>query len=110
MIVLNIGHNPGFKVDFIKPVKRLIDLSKKYNIKLVISLEANSIELIHPLLLERHEKLRELAQRNGIKVLDFHRYINSNPQKDSGILWWDSVHLTDWGHQVAAEFFVEKLF
>ena len=51
--------------------------------------------------------LRDLALEKKIELWDLAQYMES--EKDSGLLWWDIVHLTSLGQKRAAAWLTQKL-
>ncbi|MCW3126897.1 MAG: hypothetical protein JWO03_2555 [Bacteroidetes bacterium] len=49
----------------------------------------------------KHLIMRSVASANDIACIEMQSHIDS--RYDSGYLWWDWVHLTDYGHQVFAD-------
>ncbi|GAB4011759.1 MAG: hypothetical protein Fur0010_06700 [Bdellovibrio sp.] len=49
-----------------------------------------------------HRRTDLFAKDKGVTLVDLHNHLNY--QKMIGQLWWDKVHLTDYGNEVAAEY------
>ena len=45
-----------------------------------------------------------VVESRGVPVIDMHSYLRD--KYDEGFLWWDSVHLADFGQDL----FAEKLY
>jgi lysophospholipase L1-like esterase len=71
--------------------------------RVVFVLEANSPEA-QDSLASRHAIMRETAAREQVGLADLHGHLGSASLRDSGILWWDRVHLTAWGQELAGRF------
>ena len=81
-------------------LEKFVELNRERNIRTVFVLEANSPETFSKRLLENHEIIKAVAERNDLAVIDLHGALLE--AADDGQLWWDSVHLTDYGQQRAA--------
>jgi lysophospholipase L1-like esterase len=51
--------------------------------------------------LSSHEQMRAVANAHGVPVVELHRYVHEN--RGRGLLWWDYVHPTSFGHKLIAE-------
>ena len=49
----------------------------------------------------KHEVMRRVGIAQNVPVIDMHAYLSK--KYDDGYLWWDFVHLTDFGQQLVAE-------
>ncbi len=109
LLVVNLGHNDRDLTLFRTSLKNLLDLNAKLNIKTVFIKEPNTIELNSNPLLERHQILEELSQLHHLKIFDLNAYLASGPVYDSGLIWWDIVHLDQAGHNATAKWLTELL-
>ncbi len=101
IVFVNLATNDdGNDVPFKKNLQQIIDLNKKQGISTVLLLEANSDELAPdgPYL---HSAMVEIAEKNNIQYYNLHTYLKE--KKQSGIIWWDFVHPTSYGHQLISE-------
>jgi hypothetical protein len=53
--------------------------------------------------------VRNVAGEFDAPVFDLYSYLNSDDVYDSGFLWWDSVHLSSYGQDLAAQWLALKL-
>lgn len=60
-------------------------------------------------LLRNHAAMQSVGDEMGVSVWDLHDYLASDAVYDSGILWWDEVHLTSYGHRLAGEWLAERM-
>ena len=104
LVVINLSNNDAYQQDFGKNLQEFVDINKEKNIETIFFLEANSPEK-SPSELIGHHIMREVAQKNNIKYFDIHSYLMDNIQ--SGIIWWDQVHMTSYGHKLVADFFYD---
>jgi lysophospholipase L1-like esterase len=104
--VVILSYNDRDEKVFSKNLQNFIDLNRSLNIRTIFVLEANSIEINQgspPL----HKAMRAIGENNGIAVVDLHSFLVEN--YDQGFLWWDCVHLTNFGQQLAAECLFDAL-
>lgn len=92
--------------DFALSLEQFYRLSQSRGIKIVFILEANTIEYA-PNELPKHKIMRQVADKHNIPLLDLHQELKK--KYDYGILWWDIVHLTSFGHELAADFIYHEL-
>jgi lysophospholipase L1-like esterase len=101
LVVVNLASNDEDGSVLAANVESLLQLNKTRGIRTLVSLEANATEGDNEALRERHEKLRAVAQAADVPVVDLHGCLET--RADSGFLWWDFVHLTDFGQKLAAD-------
>lgn len=100
---LNIAHNDeiyGVLNNYSSQVERFISLSKEHGVQAVLIKEAVSSEL-KPSGLNSHTILEKVSKEHQIPLLDAHTCMTK--KAGSGLLWWDQIHPTNYGHQVLAE-------
>lgn len=101
LVVVNVASNDTDAGDLAANVAALLQLNNVRGIRTLVSLEANTTEVDNQALRERHEKLRAVAQTAEVPVVDLHGCLEQ--QADTGFLWWDFVHLTDFGQKQASD-------
>ena len=106
IVVIILSNNDSDPDEFYNNSIRFADLNISKGIKTLFVLEANSIE-VTPGELRLHKFLKQVGQEKDIPILDLHSYLAQN--YDKGFLWWDSVHLTSFGQELAADFLFEKI-
>ncbi len=107
MVVLNVSSNDKGNSHFAKPLRRLVRMSLEAGASVVFVLEANSLESLTRGLTARHAEMTEVASAFDLPVIDMHGYLASI--RYAGFLWWDHVHLTDFGQRLMAERLLEEL-
>jgi lysophospholipase L1-like esterase len=109
LVVINLSNNDlsnNFKIQIQKFIK--INLMNK--IKTVFLKEANYYEAGSRLmLLKNHQILNELASQNDIPILDLHEYLKNTKLLNSGIVWWDIVHLSSYGQNLVANWLAPQI-
>lgn len=108
-IVINLSNNDPDPDEFRKGLNELLLWSQQRSDKIVIVKEANSPEFETNFLKERHKVVGELAMKYRCKVVETDDTIASQDVFRSGHIWWDFVHLTDWGQQLLAQDIVKAL-
>lgn len=104
IVVINLSVNDNNADLFRSNLERFIQLNNSRNIQTIFVLETNSIER-NPGPLYLHGVMKEIGEKNGIKVVDLHGYLIKN--YDRGFLWWDCSHLTDFGQELIAAYLFE---
>jgi hypothetical protein len=84
------------------------ELAESQGCRIACVLEANSLEKYYALA-ANHEILRDVASARGWQVLDLYQHLGAAEREDRGLLWWDFVHPTDFGHELAGRFLVREL-
>jgi len=101
LINLSVNDNDGGDI-FYANIKEFVKINKIKKIKTILILEPTSFEQ-HQILRysKNHEALLRAGEEEGVICVDLHKFMTVN--KDSGIIWWDFVHLTSFGHKLAAD-------
>ncbi|MBU1125501.1 MAG: SGNH/GDSL hydrolase family protein [Candidatus Omnitrophica bacterium] len=107
MVVINLSNNDSDHDIFASNLERFIRVNNLRNIKTIFVLEANSIESAWEGRLSPHRTMKQVGEREGITTIDLHGYLLEN--YDRGFVWWDYVHLTDFGHELTASYLYEKI-
>ncbi|MCF8059408.1 MAG: hypothetical protein K9K67_08930 [Bacteriovoracaceae bacterium] len=84
-------------------INDFIVLNNQNNIETILVLEPNDPD--YRSYIENHEILRELGKKHSKLTIDMVKPFMEN--RDTGLLWWDFVHLTDYGHEVFAKEFIK---
>ncbi len=104
--VINLSNNDVHVKDFRASLQRFVELNRNAGIETVFMLEANSRE-VDTQLFKFHNVMKEVGQENNITIFDLHNYMLE--KDDTGILWWDGVHMTSYGQRIAAEFIADNI-
>lgn len=105
LLVVNLSSNDDNEAIFAEMLERFVVFTKRQGIPLVFVLEANAVE--HRLAVANHKTMQLVADKYKIPVVDAHTYMAS--QQHSGILWWDFVHPTSYGHQILGEYIFQNI-
>ena len=108
LVVINLSSNDRIG-SFHKNLNSLLEINKSIKSRTLFVLEANSTEenIVH--LKRRHDVVTHLAREKEIPWIDLHGYLANTDVYDSGILWWDMVHLTSYGQKIAAGFITKGI-
>ncbi len=109
VLVVNLGWNDGANDDFKKSLIDIAELNQSLKIKTVFSHEAITNEVPTFYATNNHSIMTLVGQTYSIPIFKFYDYMSSNANKDSGLLWWDVIHMNQHGHDLAAKFFSEQL-
>jgi len=99
ILVVNLSSNDNDAEAFARSLGGFADLAAEHGIRVLFSLEANSIEIQPELPL--HATMRRVAEERRIPLVDVHHALAQ--QSERGFLWWDMVHPTSLGHRLIAE-------
>jgi len=101
MVVINLSNNDVDIDMFVSNLQNMIEISVRAGIQPIFVLEANSVENIGNQLIAKHEVMRRVGAAHNVPVIDMHAYLSK--KYDQGFLWWDFIHLTDFGQELVAE-------
>ncbi|MCX5796133.1 MAG: SGNH/GDSL hydrolase family protein [Elusimicrobia bacterium] len=109
LVVLDLSSNDRPE-QLASGIEGFLSLNKAAGIRSILLKEANSNESPYPDgLLRKHRLLDEAARRYSVPVYDLHGFLNAPAVFQTGWLWWDQVHLTPYGQELAAEWLAPKL-
>jgi len=92
---------------FKETLEEFVRFNRDRGIQTVLVLEANYPEVRSDQLIQNHAILRAVAHRYDLPVVDLHGALLE--AAGDGLLWWDSVHLTDYGQRRAADILEDAL-
>jgi len=107
LVVVSLSNNDP-PVGFDERLASILELDRALGAQSLFVLEANSTE-VGELLEKRHALMIGVAEQHGIPWLDLHGYLADADVYDTGILWWDRIHLTSYGQSLAAAFIAEGM-
>jgi len=108
LVIINLSSNDeqlGLQFAFEEALEDFIKMSKDHNFRLVFVAEANSIEISAEL--ATHRIMDDIAKKNQIIFIDMHDHLLKYTK--NGILWWDFVHPTSFGHEIIANHLFQTL-
>ncbi|MBN2545103.1 MAG: SGNH/GDSL hydrolase family protein [Spirochaetes bacterium] len=109
--IINLSNNDasdlGSPEVFSITLEKFIRLNNEHFIKTIFILESNSIENITVNIYKYHDIMRKIAEKHNIPVIDLFDFMNKN--YDKGFIWWDNVHMSSAGHNLAAQLLTEKI-
>lgn len=105
--VINFGNNDTDPQIFEETLEEFVRLNRDRGIQTVLVLEANYPEVQSDQLIQNHAILRAVADRHDLPVVDLHGALLE--AAGDGLLWWDFVHLTDYGQRRAANILGDAL-
>jgi lysophospholipase L1-like esterase len=109
LLLINLSTNDA-KVDTLTAnLRNLAHLARAAGGRVVFLLEPNAAEVGHRGLREKHSAIQRLGQELRVPVWNLDGYMSSDPVYDSGMMWWDKVHLTSYGHGVVAEWLAPQM-
>jgi lysophospholipase L1-like esterase len=101
LVVINLSNNDTDPSRFGENLGKFAELNRVKGVRTLFSLEANSLENAKVGTLENHQIMRQVAEKFSIPVVDLHACLAK--ETDTGFLWWDFVHLTSYGQELAAQ-------
>lgn len=109
VVFINLSSNDSTygipEKEFVANLEKFISINKSKNIRTIFLVEPQSIEI------ERenpfHEVVKSLGKKHNILVINLHSYLED--KNDSGLIWWDFIHPTDYGHELIAKFILDSI-
>ena len=108
VVLINLSTNDATG-QFREGLEELLDWTKAIGSKAIFIQEANTIELQRSSLLKKHSIMSEIATQAKAPLFGLNEFMSRGDTYDSGILWWDPVHMTSYGQRIAAEYLSNKL-
>jgi lysophospholipase L1-like esterase len=106
LVIVDLSNNDDAR-SFDKGLRSLLEWTRSIHSKTLFILEANSPEVDR--IRDRHAIMRNISTQYHVPLLDLNGYLTSDGVYDSGFLWWDLVHLTSYGQELAAEFIAKGI-
>ena len=109
LLVINLSNNDRRPDTLTANLRTLAHQTRAADGRVVFLLEPNAAEVEHRGLQEKHSAIQRLGQELRVPVWSLDKYMSSDPVYDSGMMWWDKVHLTSYGHGVVAEWLAPQM-
>jgi lysophospholipase L1-like esterase len=87
----------------------IIDMNEAIGAQSLFVLEANTIEKNKRGLARKHATMVEVATHRNIPWIDLHGHLQKPKLYDSGIIWWDGVHMTSYGQALAGAYIADGI-
>jgi lysophospholipase L1-like esterase len=109
LVLVDLSNNDSDPRVFGESLRSMVRQANQNDSEILFVLEPNSVESDTAWLEAKHEIMRKVARQTGTPCIDLHAYLAGPGVYDSGILWWDAVHLTSYGQKLAAEFLAREM-
>jgi lysophospholipase L1-like esterase len=109
LLVINLSTNDRKADTLTANLRTLAHQTRAAGGQVVFLLEPNAAEVDHRSLQRKHLSIQRLGQELRVPVWNLDGYMSSDPVYDSGMMWWDKVHLTSYGHGVVAEWLAPQM-
>jgi len=109
MVVVNLSHNDSNLADFERNLQGIVDLNRELGATTIFVQEAITPERNDSRLRKKHAVLDRVAAHSAIRIIDLHGFLRGPDIYDSGIFYWDPIHLTSYGQTRAAAFISEHI-
>ena len=106
LVILDLSNNDDARW-FDKGLLSLLEWTRSIHSKTLFVLEPNSPEVDK--IRDKHAIMRNISREYHVPLLDLNGYLASDTVYDSGFLWWDLVHLSSYGQELAAEFIAKGI-
>jgi lysophospholipase L1-like esterase len=109
LLLINLSNNDQRPDTLTANLRSLAHLARAAGGRVVFLLEPNAAEVEHRGLQEKHSAIQRLGQELRVPVWNVDAYLSSDPVYDSGMMWWDKVHLTSYSQDVVAEWLAPQM-
>jgi lysophospholipase L1-like esterase len=109
LLVVNLSNNDPDAETLSRNLRVLALEVQREHGRVVFVLEANSVEWDSQGLRLNHAAVRKLGEELAVPVWDLEGYLSSNSIYDSGMLWWDNVHLSSFGQSLTAPWLADRI-
>jgi len=109
LLVINLSTNDWKINTLTENLRTMAHLARAAGGQVVFLLEPNASEVVLRDLQEKHSSIQRLGQEMRVPVWNLDGYMASDRVYDSGMMWWDKVHLTTYGHGVVAEWLAPQM-
>ena len=107
LAIVNLSHNDPDPEVLRRELEQLLAFHRQRGTTTVLLLEPNAIDSVSRNVLPNHAVVREVGAATGTPVIDMMALLAA--EHDSGLLWWDTVHLTSYGQRRFAELLHQEL-
>jgi lysophospholipase L1-like esterase len=111
VLVINTSSNDSFWEvgldEFSHSIEDFLRLNASASVKTVFVLEPQSPENDRTRLDRYHAVLKQLGEKYDVPVIDLGAYLDR--YRDDGFLWWDFVHMTNYGQELVATYLTQRL-
>ncbi|MBL7777710.1 MAG: SGNH/GDSL hydrolase family protein [Chitinophagales bacterium] len=105
LCVINLGNNDKDTTVFKKYIKAFLQLNKKENIKTLLVAEPN--DYINDSLAVNHANMESIGKQYGVATVRPQHFLDSC--SSTGFVWWDHVHMTDYGYEAIASVIAKSI-
>ena len=94
-----------------RDLPQLLELNKELGTKSILVDEAKFYysEKDDADMVEVHGLMARIGSRYNVISLPLHDYLKKVDQLEQGVLWWDMVHFTDYGHKVVSDWLTPEI-
>lgn len=109
LVFFNMANNDRIRENFEGALLRMLNLIKRSQAQFFIIYEANNPQVNSSKLATNHETLAQVCKTEIWPCFHMHRYLMQNEFYDSGHMWQDHVHATNYTHRLMAEALIKVL-
>jgi lysophospholipase L1-like esterase len=109
LVFFNMGNNDRIRENFEGALTRMLNLIERTKAHFFIIYEPNNPQVNSSKLVANHEVLAEVCKSHKWPCFDMHRYLMRSEFYDSGHMWQDHVHATNYTHRLMSEALIKVL-
>jgi lysophospholipase L1-like esterase len=99
LTVIDLSHNDHDSIIFRKNIRKFLEFDQSKNIKTLLIAEPNNYT--RDPLEANHRAMKQEGTQYNVETVPIQAYMDRC--FDSGFIWWDWVHMTDYGYCVFSE-------
>ena len=99
LVVIDLSYNDVDTLVFRKYIRKFLELNRSNNIKTLLVEEP--IDYVVGYIGVNHHIIRREGEQYNVEVVPMQSYMDT--YYDSGFIWWDNVHMTDYGYEAFAD-------
>lgn len=110
LLIIALAINDDNYNSLVQNVSKMVSINQnKKSINLVV-IEALDLKLSPTNYTANQKALLNFVRKNNIPYHDLNSSINSDKNYDTGLIWWDLAHFTNYGHSLTAQILENKIW
>jgi lysophospholipase L1-like esterase len=109
LVLINFSYNDRDPELFVGALERFVELGRERGHQTIFVVEAMAADRDDPFVGDKQREMRALGERLEVPVIDLEAYMASPAVRDSGLLWWDPVHMSAYAQHRAADWLATQV-
>ena len=99
LTIIDLSFNDINTEDFRRSIRGFIEINQKHHIKTLLVFEP--VDTITESVYANHAAMKAEAMKANVPCIDMQSYMDNSA--NTGFLWWDYVHMTDYGYHLFSD-------